>query len=68
MLWKGLLIFARQAFVAPPSKIAFLNSDKVTQLVLADCGFTPPISEILLVKNVRAIVVCGFLITIGAPL
>ena len=37
MLWKGLLIFARQAFVAPPSKIAFLNSDKVTQLVLADC-------------------------------
>ena len=38
MLWKGLLIFARQAFVAPPSKIAFLNSDKVTQLVLSDCG------------------------------
>ena len=38
MLWKGLLIFARQTFVAPPSKIAFLNSDKVTQLVLADCG------------------------------
>jgi hypothetical protein len=38
MLWKGLLIFASQAFVAPPSKIAFLNSDKVTQLVLADFG------------------------------
>ena len=56
-----MLLNLSDQFVCPSLKVLDFNEKKLHWASIV-YGITPPIAEILFVRNVRALVVCGFLI------